>query len=49
MQSDVQQGDEEVVLDNAQRRGEVTWTGGTGSTIRRTQSNCRRNAHVLSV
>jgi hypothetical protein len=31
--SDVQQGDEEeeVVLDNAHSRGEVTRTGGTGS------------------
>jgi hypothetical protein len=60
--SDVQRGDEEVVWENTQRRGEVTRTGGTGSTLRRTltaalgewgqirpQSNCRRNAHILSV
>jgi hypothetical protein len=36
MSSDVQHGDEEVVLDNAHSRGEVTRTGGTGSTTRRT-------------
>lgn len=60
--SHTQRGDEEVVWENTQTRGQVPRTGGTGSTVRRTltaalgewgqirpQSNCRRNAHIVSV